>query len=34
MEKLIGKNTVMLTASAPCFPYGVIDPVEEIAEMR
>jgi glutamate/tyrosine decarboxylase-like PLP-dependent enzyme len=33
MEKLIGKNTVMLTASAPCFPYGVIDPVEEIAEM-
>lgn len=33
MEKLIGRNTVMLTASAPCFPYGVIDPVEEIAEM-
>jgi glutamate/tyrosine decarboxylase-like PLP-dependent enzyme len=33
MEKLIGKNTVMLTASAPCFPYGVIDPVEEIAEI-
>ena len=33
MEKLIGKNTVMLTASAPCFPYGVIDPVEQIAEI-
>ncbi len=33
MEKLIGKNTVLITASAPCFPYGVIDPVEEIAEI-
>ncbi len=27
VEKLITPNTVMLTASAPCFPYGVIDPV-------
>lgn len=33
MEKLISRNTVLLTASAPCFPYGVIDPVEEIAEV-
>lgn len=31
MEKLITGNTVMLSASAPCFPYGVIDPVEELA---
>jgi sphinganine-1-phosphate aldolase len=30
LEKLINNNTVMITASAPCFPYGVIDPVEEI----
>lgn len=31
VEKLITRNTVMLTASAPCFPYGVIDPVAELA---
>ena len=31
VEKLITPNTVMLSASAPCFPYGVIDPVEEMA---
>jgi sphinganine-1-phosphate aldolase len=30
LEKLINNNTVMITASAPCFPHGVIDPVEEI----
>ena len=33
MEKLINDNTVMLTASAPCFPYGVIDPVKEIGQI-
>lgn len=31
LEKLINSNTVMITASAPCFPYGVIDPIEEIS---
>lgn len=29
--KLINGNTIMIAVSAPCFPYGVIDPVEEIA---
>jgi glutamate/tyrosine decarboxylase-like PLP-dependent enzyme len=33
METLIGKNTVMITASAPCFPYGVIDPIEELGDI-
>lgn len=31
MAKAITKNTVMLVASAPCFPQGVIDPVSDIA---
>lgn len=33
MEKLIGRNTIMITASAPCFPYGVIDPIYELGEI-
>nr|CAH0112481.1 unnamed protein product [Daphnia galeata] len=33
MEKAINKNTCMLLASAPGFPHGVIDPVEEIAAL-
>jgi sphinganine-1-phosphate aldolase len=31
--RLINGNTIMIAVSAPCFPYGVIDPVEEIAEI-
>ncbi|MCU0459367.1 MAG: aspartate aminotransferase family protein [Bacteroidales bacterium] len=30
VEKMINRNTILITASAPCFPYGVIDPVEEM----
>jgi glutamate/tyrosine decarboxylase-like PLP-dependent enzyme len=33
MEKAITKNTIMLMASAPSYPHGVIDPVAEIAAM-
>ncbi|MCK7537366.1 MAG: hypothetical protein MZV63_43605 [Marinilabiliales bacterium] len=33
MEKLINSNTIAITASAPCFPYGVIDPIEELAAL-
>nr|CAG4647007.1 EOG090X051L [Megafenestra aurita] len=33
MEKAITRNTCMLLASAPGFPHGVIDPVEEIAAL-
>lgn len=31
MRKLVGRNTVMILASAPQYPQGVVDPVEEIA---
>ena len=33
MAKAINSNTVLLVASAPHFPHGVIDPVEEIAAL-
>ena len=33
VEKLINRNTIAITASAPCFPYGVIDPVEELSAL-
>lgn len=31
MEKAINSNTIALVGSAPSFPYGVIDPLPEIA---
>ncbi|MCO5249646.1 MAG: aspartate aminotransferase family protein [Chitinophagales bacterium] len=31
MKKLITSNTVLMVASAPQYPQGVIDPVEEVA---
>ena len=27
------RRTLMLVGSAPCFPYGVIDPIEELADL-
>jgi len=30
VESLISSNTILIVASAPCFPYGVVDPVEEL----
>lgn len=27
------RNTVAMVGSAPCFPYGVIDPIEELSEL-
>ncbi|MEE3368537.1 MAG: aminotransferase class V-fold PLP-dependent enzyme [Planctomycetota bacterium] len=33
MAQAITSNTVMLAASAPSYPYGVTDPVEELAEL-
>ena len=30
MRKLINRNTVMLAASAPQYPHGVLDPIEEV----
>jgi sphinganine-1-phosphate aldolase len=31
LKAAIGPETVLVAASAPCYPYGVIDPVPEIA---
>ncbi len=31
MQKLVNANTVLMVASAPQYPQGVIDPVEEVA---
>ncbi len=33
MEKRINKNTVLLVASAPNYPYGTIDPIAEIGRL-
>nr|CAG4638413.1 EOG090X051L [Cyclestheria hislopi] len=33
MKRAITRNTCMLVASAPGFPHGIIDPVEEIAAL-
>jgi sphinganine-1-phosphate aldolase len=31
MRKALTSETVLLVGSAPCFPHGVIDPIEELA---
>ena len=33
MAAAVSERTLMLVASAPCFPYGVIDPVDELGEL-
>ncbi|XP_076332013.1 sphingosine-1-phosphate lyase [Tachypleus tridentatus] len=33
MRKLINKNTCMLVGSAPQFPHGVLDPIEDIGKL-
>jgi sphinganine-1-phosphate aldolase len=30
-KEAINKNTILLVCSAPCYPFGVVDPVGEIA---
>jgi glutamate/tyrosine decarboxylase-like PLP-dependent enzyme len=32
LKRRVGRNTILIAASAPQFPHGVIDPIEEIAE--
>lgn len=32
-EQLIDKNTVVVVGSAPAFPHGIIDPIEELSEL-
>jgi len=33
IEKRITRNTIAIVGSSPCYPYGVIDPIEELAEV-
>ena len=33
MAQAVDAETVMLVGSAPCFPYGVIDPIDELGEL-
>ncbi len=33
MAEAVDGNTLMIVGSAPCFPYGVIDPIEGLAEI-
>ena len=33
MLKAINEQTILLACSAPCYPYGVVDPIEEIAQI-
>ncbi len=33
MEDAITPNTILLAGSAPCWPYGLFDPIEEIAAL-
>ncbi len=33
VEEKINENTILLVGSAPCYPYGVIDPIEELARL-
>jgi glutamate/tyrosine decarboxylase-like PLP-dependent enzyme len=30
-ERLLGDDAVLVVGSAPCYPYGVVDPIEELA---
>lgn len=32
-QKAVNRNTIALVASAPSFPHGAIDPVEEVSEI-
>ncbi len=33
MEALIDAQTIMLVGSAPCFPHGVVDPIDHLSEL-
>jgi len=33
MEKAVDGNTIMIAGSAPCFPYGLIDPIEALGTL-
>lgn len=33
MKSLIDRNTIMIIGSAPNYPHGIIDPIEELAKL-
>jgi len=33
MRRAVDARTLMLVGSAPCFPYGLVDPIPELAEI-
>jgi len=33
MEQAIGNDTIMLVGSAPAYPHGLMDPIEELAKL-
>lgn len=33
METAMNANTLMIVGSAPCFPFGLIDPINELGEL-
>ena len=33
MKSLIDKNTILIIGSAPNFPHGIIDPIDELAKI-
>ncbi len=33
VRKVITPNTIVIVGSAPCFPHGAIDPIEEMSEI-
>ncbi|MEK7256618.1 MAG: aspartate aminotransferase family protein [Bacteroidota bacterium] len=33
MERLINENTILIAASAPSYPNGILDPIEEIGQI-
>jgi len=33
MSAALDDNTIMMVGSAPCFPYGLIDPIEELGRV-
>lgn len=33
VKKLINRNTILIIGSAPCYPYGIIDPIAELGDI-
>jgi glutamate/tyrosine decarboxylase-like PLP-dependent enzyme len=33
VEKLINRNTILIAASAPCYPFGAVDPIPALGEV-